>query len=111
MSSTDIPTSDKGALKRTRSSSLPSPPGAHRTRSAGSAVSHVSFELSDDLGGTDGPGSFDWPDSEGLASPAVRAGPSLCNVTEMSRLAQVSRTTSAGSATSGRQCMCAIDVM
>ncbi len=102
MSSSAIPASDKAALKRTRSSSLPSLPGAQRTRSAGSAVSHVSFELSDELGGADGPGSFDLPDSEGLASPAVRTGLSLCNVTEISRLAQVSRTTSAGSATSGR---------
>jgi hypothetical protein len=62
------------ALKRIRSSSLPPPPPcSSRTRSGGSAVSHVSFaELSDEDCDANGLSMLNLPDSEGRASPAVR---------------------------------------
>ena len=78
------PISPKNALKRIRSSSLPRlPPCIPRTRSLASAVSHVSFaDSSGEEGDLNDPCSLSYPDSEGLASDAVRAGLAqfMCNL-------------------------------
>ena len=68
------PPSPTRVLKRVRSSSLLPPAGPTRTRSAGSVASHVAFSDALEEEGAGGAGSFDYPDDEGVASSAVRAG-------------------------------------